>query len=308
MLTNFDRSMQDAPPALITALCVAVIMALAFVDHVTGFELSFSIFYLMPISMAAWYIGGIAGLAMSVVCATSWLAVDLTGGHEYSSRLIPFWNAGVRLGFFVLVTSLLVSSKSSLERVADMARIDSLTGIMTRGAFRQAVTEIIRLAARSGQALVLAYVDLDDFKAINDTRGHAEGDRVLQAVASALTKNVRRTDLVGRLGGDEFAVLLPDTNEAGAREVLDKIRVHLAKTASDYSWPIGFSIGAAVFSVPPKNPEEAIAEADALMYRGKKAGKNLTVFLEVSQASEDRQSPPGTEGTTPGDDTTSRPS
>lgn len=287
MLRNFDRFMHEKPPAVIATLCVVVVMALAFVDHVTGFELSLSIFYLIPISLAAWYIGGLAGLAMSVLCAMLWLAVDLTAGHEYGHRMIPFWNAGVRLGFFVLVTSLLVSSKTSLERVEEMARIDSLTGNLTRGAFRQEVMERIRLAARSSQSLVLAYVDLDDFKAINDTRGHAEGDRVLQAVASALTNNVRRTDLVGRLGGDEFAVLFPDTNEAGAREVLDKIRRQLAKTASDCGWPIGFSIGAAVFNVPPKNPDEAIAEADALMYRGKKAGKNLTVFLEVSPPMED---------------------
>ncbi len=277
-----DRSIQSAPRELLAVVSVALVAAVAFLDHITGFEISFSIFYLIPISLTAWYLGRAQGLALSLLSAAAWLAVDLTAGHRYSSDLIPFWNGVVRLGFFALVTSLLVLSKTNLQRVERLARIDALTGVLNSGTFRETVMEMIRLAARSGQSLVLAYVDLDDFKTVNDTLGHAEGDRVLREVATTLTHNVRRTDIVGRLGGDEFAMLFPDTREQGAREVLDKIRSHLSRLTREHDWPIGFSIGAAVFSVPPKNPEEAIAQADALMYRGKQAGKNQTVFHEVS--------------------------
>jgi diguanylate cyclase (GGDEF)-like protein len=281
MFKSIDTTIRRTPRAFITVACVLLVGAIAALDHLTGFELSFSIFYLIPVAVAAWYVGRPAGLAMSVLSAVSWLLVDITSGHAYSNEIIPFWNAMVRLGFFVLVAELLVVLEAALQREAGLARVDALTGAIAGGAFRRATGDLIRLAARTGSPLVLAYVDLDDFKTVNDTRGHAEGDRALQAVAATLLQNVRRTDLVGRLGGDEFAILLPDTNEAGAREALDKIREHLTRTAEEGGWAIGFSIGAAVFLVPPKDPEEAIARADALMYRGKKAGKNQTVFFEV---------------------------
>jgi diguanylate cyclase (GGDEF)-like protein len=280
MLREVAGTLRQTSPIPVFGLSVVLAAAIALVDHVTGYEISFSIFYLIPISVSAWYLGRTAGLTLSVLSAAAWLVVDLTAGHHYSNPLIPVWNGSVRLGFYVLVTSLLVLSKKNLIQVARLARIDSLTGVLNSGAFREVVTERIQLAARSGQAVVLAYIDIDDFKAINDTWGHAEGDRVLRAVAETLSRQVRKTDVVGRLGGDEFAMLFPSTGEGGAREVLDKIRAQLTRITSDAGWPIGFSIGAAVFVVPPKDPEEAITKADALMYRGKQSGKNKTVFLD----------------------------
>lgn len=284
MLRKLDRVLAKASPARLGVFCVILVSVLGALDHLSGFELSFSIFYLIPVSLGAWYIDRRSGLALCVLSAVAWLAVDLTSGHEYSHPLIPFWNGAVRFGFFALVAHLLATLRVHLRIEQELARIDALTGAMAGRAFRESTGERIRLAARSGRPLVLAYVDLDDFKSVNDTRGHGEGDRALRAVAKTLIGTVRGTDLVGRLGGDEFAILLPDTDEAGARGVLDKLREQLEKTAETGGWPIGFSIGAAVFTVPPKDPEEAIARADALMYRGKKAGKNRTVWIEVPEA------------------------
>ena len=211
----------------------------------------------------------------------AWLGVDIASGHDYSAPLIPFWNALVRLGFFILVAVLLASVRAHLRNEESLARIDGLTGVMTGRAFRYSPAEVIGLAARNGNPFVLVYVDLDDFKKVNDTRGHAEGDRTLKTIASALTQSVRRTDIVGRLGGDEFAVLLPETDETGSREVIDKIRANLSSAAAAAGWPVGASIGAAMFPIPPHDPDEAIARADALMYQAKQAGKNRTVVFEV---------------------------
>jgi diguanylate cyclase (GGDEF)-like protein len=133
------------------------------------------------------------------------------------------------------------------------------------------------LAARYGHPLVLAYIDIDNFKAVNDSRGHAEGDRILRSVAATLTESVRSTDLVGRLGGDEFALLLPETAEAGAEAVLAKVRAHLEGAAAGGSWPIGFSIGAAAFAVSPPDLEAAIGLADSLMLSVKREGKGETL-------------------------------
>ena len=124
----------------------------------------------------------------------AWLGVDIASGHDYSAPLIPFWNALVRLGFFILVAVLLASVRAHLRNEESLARIDGLTGVMTGRAFRYSPAEVIGLAARNGNPFVLVYVDLDDFKKVNDTRGHAEGDRTLKTIASALTQSVRRTE------------------------------------------------------------------------------------------------------------------
>jgi diguanylate cyclase (GGDEF)-like protein len=202
-------------------------------------------------------------------------------GRAYSSSVVPFWNAAVRLGFFVLVAYLLASIRVHLGREERLARIDSLTGVMTGSAFRESAAEIIGLAARNGRPFVIVYVDLDGFKKVNDSSGHAEGDRALKAVASVLSQSVRRTDNVGRLGGDEFAILLPETNETGAHGVIEKIRANLASAFAGGGWQIGASIGAALFLAPPQDPDEAISRADDLMYQAKKSGKNRTVYFEV---------------------------
>lgn len=286
MLKTFDRLFRRTSRTVIIVVSVLLVGAVAALDNATGSELSFSIFYLLPVSLTAWYVGGWSGQAISVLAAGVWFAIDATGGSFYSSPFIPFWNAAVRLGFFVLVAQLLANVQRHLKLEESLARIDGLTGAMTGRTFRHSALEIIGLAGRSGKPFTLVYVDLDDFKKINDTRGHAEGDRTLKAVASALMNSVRRTDIVGRLGGDEFAVLLPETAQIGAREVIEKIRANLKAADDDAGWPIGASIGAAVFLEPPGNPDEAISGADDLMYRAKRSGKNSTVFFEFPAAPE----------------------
>jgi diguanylate cyclase (GGDEF)-like protein len=283
-MRNLDRFFRRTPRPVTLAISILLVAAVSYVDRVTGYELSFSIFYLIPISLTAWYVGRTTGQAMSVISALAWLAVDVASGRDYSSAFVPFWNAAVRLGFFVLVAALLASLRRHLRLEESLARVDGLTGVMTGRSFQQSAAEVIGLASRTESPFSLIYVDLDDFKKVNDTRGHAEGDRALKAVATALMQSVRRTDLIGRLGGDEFAVLLPDTDDAGAREVIEKIRSNLASTAADSGWPIGASIGAAVYLTPSEDTEEAIARADDLMYRAKASGKNRTVYFEVRGA------------------------
>ncbi len=227
MLKTFDRLFRRTPRTVIMVISVLLVGAVATLDSATGTELSFSIFYLLPVSLAAWYVGGWSGPTISVLAAGTWFAIDATDGGVYSSPFIPYWNAAVRLGFFVLVAGLLTNLHRHLRMEEKLARIDGLTGVMSGRTFRHSAAEIIGLAGRNEKPFTLVYVDLDDFKKVNDTRGHAEGDRALKAVASALMNSVRRTDIVGRLGGDEFAVLLPETAESGAREVIEKIRANL---------------------------------------------------------------------------------
>lgn len=254
-------------------------------DHVTGYELSASIFYLLPIAVIAWYVGRRTGVALCLVSAATWLVVDYTSGHQYSHFAIPFWNAAVRLGFFLIVAQLLFNLKSALAQQEVLAQLDGLTGIANARTFRQRYELLAHLAIRHARPVTLGYIDLDGFKGINDRLGHDAGDRVLRAVAAELARRLRTSDIVARLGGDEFALLLTETDQSGARSLFADIRERLLAVAAQNRWPIGFSIGVAVFLSPPESAEEALKRADALMYKVKRSGKNGIEFEEYSENS-----------------------
>ncbi len=258
-------------------LLVGVVGAL---DYVTGYEISFSIFYLAPVALAAWHLGKSAGILISVVCAAVWLAVDVTTGHEYSHSAIPIWNAATRCGFFVITAYLLADLHGLLRVHSLLAQRDSLTNLLNPGAFKSECEVVFRLAARNRQMLSLGYVDLDDFKAINDKFGHRVGDHVLKSVAEALTARVRGADAVGRLGGDEFAVLLPQTDLTGATTFFTEVQGRLRQLAADNGWPVGFSIGVVAFRTLPASCDRALEIADQQMYAAKKSSKNGLRFLE----------------------------
>ncbi|MDA8402936.1 MAG: GGDEF domain-containing protein [Desulfobacteraceae bacterium] len=274
MLDDLNIFLAKRSSWFIMLVALILVAVLAVLDLITGYELLFSIFYIAPIAFAAWYGGALQGVFFGVFSAAAWLFVDWTGGHRYSQNFIPFWNAGVWSGFFIIIAMLIEKVKSLLEAERRMARIDALTGAMNLRSFMDAARKIFQIAARYGHSTVIGYIDVDNFKSVNDTLGHAEGNNVLKTVASILLKSVRGSDFVGRLGGDEFVVLLPETHDAGAAVLFDDLRHELLKTADAHGWPIGFSIGVAVFQTAPVNVEEAIKLADALMYRVKNGGKN----------------------------------
>jgi len=264
-------------------LSVLLTLVIGLFDHFTGYELSFSIFYIMPIGIAAWYAGRILGLIISFFSAGAWFTADLVSGHVYSSNIIPVWNTVVRLGLFIIIATLLARIKTALDLEQEMADTDSLTGLLNGRAFRESVTKLLDLCRRIKRPITLAYIDLDNFKKVNDTFGHTEGDLVLKVVGNALPESLRSTDIIGRLGGDEFAIILPDTNTDQAKTVIEKMHLQLMKEIGLHNWPIGFSIGVTIFIVPPKTADEAIRISDNLMYRVKKAGKNNILFEEYSE-------------------------
>ena len=284
MIVTINRFFKERSTRQLIGVSLALVGLIAGFDHATGYELSFSIFYILPVALASWYGGKHAGLFVSVFSAMCWLILDMTSSHRYSQLVIPFWNATVRLLFFVLTSQLLAALNAQLKREEDMARTDGLTGTMNGRAFREAAQTLFGVAARHRRPTVLGYIDLDNFKKVNDTLGHAQGDHLLKSVAAVLLNSVRGTDLVGRLGGDEFAVLLPETGERGARVVFGKLHEDLKREAVRGNWPIGFSIGVAIFPVPPTHVEEAIKRADSIMYRVKNERKNNILYQEFPGA------------------------
>lgn len=171
----------------------------------------------------------------------------------------------------------------------EMAALDALTGVSTRRFFDQALARELRAATRAPSPLGLLVVDVNAMKGLNDTMGHAAGDRALTAVGSALRRAVRSTDIVGRIGGDEFAVLLPATDAAGVQNVLARIRRDVGRLQASHdglSFEVNASVGAAVLmarvidraalsdAAPQLMQETAIRlfeAADADMYLAKRA-------------------------------------
>jgi diguanylate cyclase (GGDEF)-like protein len=158
---------------------------------------------------------------------------------------------------------------------------DPLTGLPNRGLFFDRVGHAItRLGRRPGPFLAVLFVDLDNFKGVNDTLGHARGDRLLTLVAERLLTAVREVDTVARLGGDEFAVLLEDLTAEDAALVVAERAISLIAAPFDLAGEtvtVGASIGVAVRSGDSTGPETLIAEADAAMYEAKGLGKGRAV-------------------------------
>ncbi len=281
MLTTINTILASWSRAQVFALAVSGVLLLGLIDYLTGYELAISLLYLGPVDVAAWYVGRRAGLGVAVLSAIVWLAADLGAGHPYSHLAIPFWNTLVRFGFFLSNVFLLTELREYLASERRLARTDVLTGVFNSRAFTEQLEHTLGLARRNGSMLTLVYIDLDDFKRINDKHGHSEGDRLLRVVGQTLMRGTRRTDRVARLGGDEFALLLPDTDAGGAREVIGKIRPLLRETLDSAGFPVTCSIGAVTFLRPPSSADEAVKAADHLMYQVKSQGKDAVAFGEI---------------------------
>jgi diguanylate cyclase (GGDEF)-like protein/PAS domain S-box-containing protein len=173
-----------------------------------------------------------------------------------------------------------LTEKENLHREAMLGRKDALTGVKNLRAFKEEAEVLLRLALRTGTPSALGFLDLDDLKQVNDSLGHAEGDRVLESVGSTLLKSTRSTDVVGRIGGDEFAMLLPNTGLASARTIFDRLHRRFVGVMGDHRWPVGLSVGVAVFASNPPSVSDALSYADSLMYQAKRSGKNRVVYGE----------------------------
>ena len=155
-----------------------------------------------------------------------------------------------------------------------LTRHDDLTGALNRRGFIEVLGDESKRSRRYFHPLTVVYVDVDDFKLVNDIDGHKTGNSVLREVARTMQSALREMDFVARLGGDEFALLLSETRAESVRMVLDKLQTALMNAVNAHNWRVTFSIGAVTFNDPLATAEEMIAKADELMYSVKLRGKN----------------------------------
>ena len=277
-LRDLDQTLERSARAWIMLLAACGVAVVGAVDYITGNELSLSLLYLGPVALAAWYGGRGVGAGIAILSCAVWYIAEVAAGAQYSHPAIQVWNALVRLGFFLITSLLLSALRKSLLGEQRLARTDSLTELSGRRAFEERLRHDLVLAQRRKSIVSLAYVDLDDFKAVNDARGHAEGDRVLRAIGQVLRESVREADTAARIGGDEFALVLPDTDRCGAEQVIAKVNRGLQETLQAGAWPVTCSVGVITFLDPAIAPETAIAAADALMYEAKRNGKGAVAY------------------------------
>ncbi len=274
MLGKINSFLSKLSIPIITLLAGVLMVLFGVVDYLTGVEISFSIVYLMPISLAVWYAGKRSGIVVSIFATSLWLAADMTAGHLYSHPAIPIWNACVRFIFFIVVSILLSRIRTQLQREEQMADTDPLTSLANRRLFFERVQFELERCRRYKRYFTIAYIDLDNFKSINDTQGHQVGDSLLCAVADTLKNNVRQTDITSRLGGDEFAILFSETGYESSKDAISNMQKNLIMAMKEHEWSVTFSIGAVSFEEPMVDVRDMIKLSDDLMYKVKKSGKN----------------------------------
>lgn len=174
-----------------------------------------------------------------------------------------------------------VTDRKTLETLLEIeARTDALTGLMNRREFDRRVAELFRSARSSHLPLTACLCDLDCFKDVNDTHGHAAGDHVLMAFGNILRQNLRRTDLVARIGGDEFLLALPGSKGADARTIVERVREQLNALSFQVGgrmFNVSSSFGVAELRADHSTPADLLADADRMLYEAKKSGRNKTM-------------------------------
>ena len=182
----------------------------------------------------------------------------------------------LNLALFVASLAAIIWAREVSRRAQRQTRQDAVTGALSRAGFIEVLEDESKRARRHLHPITVAYVDLDDFKLVNDVLGHETGNSVLQVVGRTMQSTLREVDFVARLGGDEFALLLAETRGEDIRGVLNKLQETLLEAMKARGWRVTFSLGAVTFNDPPAAPEEMIAKADELMYSVKLTGKNRT--------------------------------
>lgn len=283
--TLLKKLEKDLSMAFVIIMGILMILLIDVVDYITDPLLDFSLFYLSPILFCTWFGGRRLGSIMAGISAISWLLTETFAGTMQGSFLpYYYWDSFTRLGFYWVVVQLLASLRERLNVQRQLARTDGLTGCINARHFRELLTRDIERFTRYKNPFTLVYFDLDNFKTINDTLGHAIGDEVLKTIALTAKKTLRSADTIARLGGDEFAVLMPETNSLQALQAMKRLQTQLVKAMTQNEWETTCSMGGISCIDETTDAQTLIQLADWLMYEVKHEGKDNIRHLTYEQA------------------------
>ncbi|HVR44486.1 MAG TPA: GGDEF domain-containing protein [Thermoanaerobaculia bacterium] len=290
--------MNGAAAAVRGVAGLVLVALIGWIDLVTGRDYGTSLLYLVPISWAAWRIGSWWAAAAVVVATGFWLAAELLA-HPGPPYAPVVWNGFTRLIIFSAVAGLIVrlredhlqlerlnrSLRESLEAQTLLAGTDSLTGLPNSRSFTDELARRIERTRHTRDPLCLAYIDIDNFKELNDRHGHLAGDEALRRVADVLRSAVRSDsggregDLVARLGGDEFGILFSSVESEAALAIAERVIARVRDLGEDYPEAgLAASIGIASTRRTEGDADDLIRRADRAMYRSKQEGKGRVVI------------------------------
>lgn len=268
ILYDIASYLDRQPKAAIIAVGFGLTAALEILNYSLAHEFRLIIFYFVPLFLLIWFASVGWAILLALLSSISWLMVgSFILRIEFPGH---FWNALTRLAIFIVFIYMVNAYKR--ERI--FAREDFLTKIANNQHFAEIAGMEIERCRRYGRPFSLVYIDVDNFKAVNDTFGHSTGNELLYEVAQGIRHNIRASDMVARLGGDEFAILLPETGYEQAGAIIPKLRDKLISVMQEHKWPATFSFGMATFIKAPENFDEMVRQADILMYKAKNEGKD----------------------------------
>lgn len=253
---------------------VACCIVLGITDLLTPVEFVFSFLYLLPIAFTTWFSGKKAGILIAMICTAF-----VSRLHFQTGLVASAWNIVSVFGIFIVVALMLSRIRQLLENEKKLSRVDFLTGALNVRAFTEFVEYELSLLQREFSPFSLTYIDVDNFKLVNDKYGHGVGDELLKSVAMRIKQVLRRTDIVARVGGDEFVVFFPSTNQNEAKVAVKKISENIRQLAGEYRLPITASLGVVTSMNASYKLNDLLSKADKLMYEVKNDGKNHAHFL-----------------------------
>ncbi len=265
-----------------SALAVGVGLAISLVVYVADAAappaMRLGLFYMVPVVLVTWYAGPGWGGVFTV------LGAGLRIVTELADPAVALRIALLNQLWFVMVAGLAIVAFHTLRRnealLRDLATYDALTRVLNARAFQERLALEVGRSRRYARPLALLYLDLDDFKAVNDAHGHHTGDAVLRLVADAIRRTVRQPDAVGRMGGDEFAVLMPETDGAVAHAAAERLGASVAAVLNGTP-RVTTSIGLLACAAPAADADTLLRRVDQAMYEAKRGGKNRIVQVEL---------------------------
>jgi len=249
-------------------------------NAVTPPEARLGILYIIPVLLVTWTEGLAWGILFALVTtvyreATAWVQMPP------DTPLV--WRVVTGLAYLAVLGVAMAGLQTLRRSQAALARLvtqDQLTNVMNARAFADRLGQELDRNRRYPRPLALMYMDLDNFKVINDTHGHQTGDAVLRLVADAMRSSVRQADVVGRLGGDEFAVLMPETDSALADAAAKRLIVGLRNVFKGTP-NVTASIGVVSCTATDASTDDLLRRADQAMYDAKKSGKDRVVQVAI---------------------------
>jgi len=276
--TPTPRTPLHARPWRTVLLGLFLVGAISYANYASHVEIGLAPFYFLPVGLVAWRAGVKSGIALAFLATVGWEISNQLNGIFRSGTWIQVINVTTHFAAYAAASVLISGQRREAERERTLSRMDALTGVANARAFYESAAAELSRAGRFGRPLAFVFLDVDDFKMVNDEMGHTAGDRLLVLLAQTMRKSTRSSDVVARLGGDEFGILFPELDPTSLHSAVRKIQAEIRLATLRFGRPVTVSMGALCCTNPPTSMDEMLHRADVLMYQAKAAGKNGVCF------------------------------